>query len=299
MHFLMYHAGRLLGAPDKGKTALLGDENHPVAKSWCVQKVCTTRNKRVLFDLPKLDGYVVVKVLPLQRRTPSTWERDSRRSDNKRSLPAMNGPWFLLAKGHSRVVNSVIRRRIEPRTGSLKCKPVILVLKLGDERQALPSGKSVFSAEAAASSDPVPMETAKAIYSELGSQIRALTDVRFKLLTIVPTITGLAVTVLMTQTIRDSSPLLVLMASLFGFGVTLGIRIYDLRNSQLYDDLIRRARSLESFLGVERGPYMRRSKNIWPLQHDVALFLIYLLVLAAWLVGAGVSLTCAAGGLPC
>jgi hypothetical protein len=70
----------------------------------------------------------------------------------------------------------------------------------------------VFSAEAAASTDPVPIETAKAIYSELGSQIRALTDVRFKLLTIVLTITGLALTVFMTQTIRDASRLLVLMA---------------------------------------------------------------------------------------
>jgi hypothetical protein len=206
VHFLIYHAGRVLGAPDKGKTALLGDENHPVTKSWCVQKVRTTRNKLDLFDLPKLDGYVVVKVLPLQQQTPSTWERNCRHSDNKRSLPTEDGRWFLLAKGHSRVVKSVIRWRKEPLTGSLKCAPVILLLKLGDERQALPSGKSVFSAQAAASTDPVPMETAKAIYSELGSQIRALTDVRFKLLTIVPTITGLALTVLMTQTIRDASP---------------------------------------------------------------------------------------------
>jgi hypothetical protein len=122
VHFLMYHAGRLLGAPDKGKTALLGDENHPVARSWCVQKVRTTRNKQDLFDLPKLDGYVVVKVLPLQKRTPSTWERDSRDSDNKQSLPAENGRWFLLAKGHSRVVKSVIRRRIEPRNRVLEVR---------------------------------------------------------------------------------------------------------------------------------------------------------------------------------
>jgi hypothetical protein len=71
-----------------------------------------------------------------------------------------------------------------------------------------------------------------------------------------------------------------------------------LRNSQLCDDLISRARSLEQFLGVERGPYMRRSKNIWPLQHDVALFLIYLLVLAAWLVSQRrhLAILCHQGG---
>ncbi|CAH0136756.1 hypothetical protein SRABI26_00371 [Arthrobacter sp. Bi26] len=289
----IYHVRRIIGVPDKGEIALLGAEDHPLLQSWCVQIVTDGRTQPTSFDLPKLESHVDVKILPHQNPAHGSWKQSLQDSDKEGGAPAYSTKWFLLAKGHSRVVEPFIKHENNPSTDSPGRQSTILRLKLGEERLALPSGKNVFTTEAAAALGSALGDMPAAVYSELGSQIRVLTDVRFRLLTIVPTVSGLALTVLLTQPVRDASPLLVFLASVFGFGVTLGIRIYDVRNSQLYDDLISRARSLEALFGVERGPYMRRSRSLWPIEHDFGLFVVYALVLSAWLIGAVVSLSIA------
>jgi hypothetical protein len=77
---------------------------------------------------------------------------------------------------------------------------------------------------------------------------------------------------------------------LFGLLVTLGLRIYDLRNSDLYDDLISRGRKLEEELGVRTGHFRGRLKANWPIQHDAAIALIYGTAIAAWVAAFVVAL---------
>ena len=73
-----------------------------------------------------------------------------------------------------------------------------------------------------------------------------LAETRFKLLAFVPTITGLAVTLLA----RSSSSLVMFGVGVFGWLVSLGIIFYDQRNTQIYDTMVFRAKSLEVMIGL-------------------------------------------------
>lgn len=137
-------------------------------------------------------------------------------------------------------------------------------------------------------------------YVQINENIRFLADVRFKLLTIVATVGGAAVFVLSRI---DAAPTamaadLVLLVAVFGFLATLGITLYDQRNSQLYNALIHRAKHLERKLGVAGTPgalmqlaaggqFRERPKQrrrfLFPAGHDLALALVYGPLLGAWL----------------
>src|SRR5260370_28466964 len=86
-------------------------------------------------------------------------------------------------------------------------------------------------------------EKLKLDYTETAKYFHALADVRFKLLALVPLITGAAVGILQTQ-----KPELVIPVSIFGLLVTVGVIFYDQRNSQIYNAMQRRAKSLEALL---------------------------------------------------
>lgn len=94
------------------------------------------------------------------------------------------------------------------------------------------------------------------------------------------------------------SDLLVVLVSLFGFLATLGITLYDQRNSELYNALIHRAKYLERQFGVPSTPgalrklplggqFSERPKQgrrpIFKAGHDLGLSLIYGPLLGAWL----------------
>jgi hypothetical protein len=124
------------------------------------------------------------------------------------------------------------------------------------------------------------------LYGELCSSWRMLTDVRFKLLGFVPTV---SVAVLINILSRDD-PAKGLSSTartgviVFGSLVILALYIYDRRNSQLYDDLISRARRIEEELGIDTGQFRgRRKPSNKLIQHDVATNLIYGTALAGWL----------------
>ncbi len=143
-------------------------------------------------------------------------------------------------------------------------------------------------------------------YEQINDNFRFLADVRFKLLALIPPLGGVAIFVLshlgLTATDRSESStatlLLVAIASIFGLLVTLGITIYDQRNSELYNALINRAQSLEksfqvpSALGGLRtresgGQFRERPKKNRRVMgvkagHDTGLALIYGPVLGAW-----------------
>ena len=68
---------------------------------------------------------------------------------------------------------------------------------------------------------------------------------RFKLLAIVPTISGAAVAFLS----RGRSAGELLAVGLIGLVATLGVLLYEVRNTQLYDYAVQRAKELEARLG--------------------------------------------------
>jgi hypothetical protein len=83
-------------------------------------------------------------------------------------------------------------------------------------------------------------------YDQTTDYLRSLTDIRFKLLAIVPTIAGAAVAFLSRG--RPAGELLAV--GLIGLVATLGIVLYEVRNTQLYDYAVRRAKELEARLGA-------------------------------------------------
>jgi hypothetical protein len=111
----------------------------------------------------------------------------------------------------------------------------------------------------------------RADYQQTTDLLRTLTDVRFKLLALVPTLSGAAVAVLGHPT----SAAELIAVGLLGLTATLGVLLYELRNSQLSDYALRRAQSLEAELGF--GLYRGA-----PVSRDRALILVYSAALAGW-----------------
>jgi hypothetical protein len=83
-------------------------------------------------------------------------------------------------------------------------------------------------------------------YDQTSGLIRTLMDVRFKLLALVPTIAGAAVGFLGSR--RAAGELLAL--GLLGLLATIGILLYDLRNTQIFDVMLHHAQALERQLGI-------------------------------------------------
>ncbi len=76
--------------------------------------------------------------------------------------------------------------------------------------------------------------------------VNQLSDIRFKLLALVPIATGSAVGL----TDPDKYSLPGLFLGILGFFVTLGIIFYDQRNTEIYDKEMKRARLLELRLNI-------------------------------------------------
>lgn len=129
-------------------------------------------------------------------------------------------------------------------------------------------------------------------YEHTISLLGTLTEVRFKLLAFVPTISGAAIAVLGHG---RSTPEL-LAVGLLGLMATLGIVVYELRNTQLYDYAVYRAKELERRLGFVSvfddtqagGLYtdrQGRSVRIFGLAavgHDRGLSLVYGAAVGGW-----------------
>jgi len=136
-------------------------------------------------------------------------------------------------------------------------------------------------------------------YDQTTDLLRTLTDVRFKLLAFVPTISGAAVAVVG----RSGSAAELTAVGALGLVATLGVLLYEVRNTQVYDYALRRAKELEARLGLvsiyrtaaqgglftERPGRAVRLFGIAPTGHDRGLALVYGAALAGWsyLVGWG------------
>lgn len=143
--------------------------------------------------------------------------------------------------------------------------------------------------------DDKTLSTLQLDYQQTVYQISILTDIRFKLLAFVPTLAGAAIVFLSEASVPETA----LAVGLLGFVVTVGIIFYDLRNTQLYDASIHRAKALEKRLDfpivtkgkLEGGLYNERPDRslklfeidelkIW---HKRGLAVVYSAALGAWL----------------
>lgn len=129
-------------------------------------------------------------------------------------------------------------------------------------------------------------------YGQTTDLLRTLTDVRFKLLAFVPTISGAAVALLS----RGASAAELLVVGLLGLIATVGVVLYDLRNTEIYDYAMFRAQALEAELGMtslsrpsttgglftERPPHTLRVFGFATAAHDRALALVYSAAIGGW-----------------
>ena len=129
-------------------------------------------------------------------------------------------------------------------------------------------------------------------YQQTTDLLRTLSDVRFKLLALVPTLSGTAIAVLG----HPSSAAELLGIGLLGLVATFGILLYELRNTQIYDYATRRAEHDEAALGLpsiqggvgrgglfsERPGSALRLFGVVPIDRDRGLVLVYSAALAGW-----------------
>lgn len=102
-------------------------------------------------------------------------------------------------------------------------------------------------------------ESLLAEYSEVAANFRLLTDIRFKLLALLPVASGAAWALLSAGASRNgASEVRALILSLFGLLITIGLATYNDRNDQLYDTLVGRAASIEWQLGLYDGAFANR-----------------------------------------
>jgi len=127
-------------------------------------------------------------------------------------------------------------------------------------------------------------------YGEVGSTFRLLTDIRFKLLALLPIAAAAAAAFK-----GDSLGLGGFAFSLFGLVATLGLATYNARNDQLYDELVGRAASIERSLGLPDGAFANRPRPWldiplgglrWSIDHRTGVATIYAASVALWAYGA-------------
>jgi len=122
------------------------------------------------------------------------------------------------------------------------------------------------------------------LYEQTCTTWRMLVDVRFKLLALVPTISLVSLATVFNggDSTEYFSPRLRLLFAILGLAATVGLLVYELRNSQLHDDLISRGRKIEDELGVDTGVFRGRKVAKGLIKHDTATVLIYGAALIAW-----------------
>jgi hypothetical protein len=125
-----------------------------------------------------------------------------------------------------------------------------------------------------------------ALYQQVTSTWHHLIDIRFKLLGAVPTVSILLLATLLKpdEPAKSLSPVVKTGIALLGLLATVGLFIYDRRNSALHDDLISRGRRIEDELGVDTGQFRGRLKTEdgSPVRHGVATNLVYGSAITGW-----------------
>jgi hypothetical protein len=113
-------------------------------------------------------------------------------------------------------------------------------------------------------------------YDRTVDLVKTLTDVRFKLLALVPTVSGAAIGLLG----RPGSAAELLGVGALGLTATTGILLYELRNTELYAYAVARAAALERDLELPSGGlYAKRPRSA---ANDSSLSLVYGAAIGGW-----------------
>lgn len=121
-------------------------------------------------------------------------------------------------------------------------------------------------------------------YDQTIKFVHAFTDLRTKMLAFVPTITGTAVGLLGEP--RPAAELI--GVALLGLTATLGIFVYELRNAQLSDAMIQRAKELERLLELPTVQELQGAGGVLAMRpgrwfaHDRGWTLVYSAAIAGW-----------------
>jgi hypothetical protein len=121
-------------------------------------------------------------------------------------------------------------------------------------------------------------------YDRAVALFRDLTDIRFKLLALVPTLSGAAVGLLRA----GQAPVTLLAIGVLGLAATAGVLLYELRNSEIRLAAARRLGGLEDALFADRRLVTDRPKQapklfgLVPLEHSLGLAFVYGAALAGW-----------------
>ena len=117
-------------------------------------------------------------------------------------------------------------------------------------------------------------------YEQTTQLMRTLTDIRFRLLAFVPTIAGASVGLAG----RGHRAAELVAVGLLGLVATFGILLYELRNSQVYREILEHARQVEQKLGL--GLFSPRDNvtlfGLVVAKRDRGLGLVYGAALAGW-----------------
>ncbi|HLQ78311.1 MAG TPA: hypothetical protein VK210_13210 [Terriglobia bacterium] len=136
------------------------------------------------------------------------------------------------------------------------------------------------------SSDKTPgLPPLDKIYSEVRAGIRETDNISFKLLGLVPLVSGTAIIALVLQNQGLSAPLVTVL-SLFAGGITLGLFRWELRNIQTCSWLIKYADALEKQALAAQSPqdiYRPRPEPPQGIGKTEAEKLIYTATILAWL----------------
>src|SRR5215210_5079420 len=114
-------------------------------------------------------------------------------------------------------------------------------------------------------------------YDRAVGLFRDLTDIRFKLLALVPTLSGAAVGLLRA----GQRPVALLAVGVLGLAATLGVLVYELRNSEIRLLAARRLNALEDGLFERKRLVTDRPKGspklfgFLSLEHSAGLALVY------------------------
>jgi hypothetical protein len=124
-------------------------------------------------------------------------------------------------------------------------------------------------------------------YREVHSLFRTLTEIRFKLVGLLPVAS--VATASFGQRSGGGMPL---HFSIFGLVVVLGVMTYHMRNDQLYDELVGRATAIERSLGLPDGVFCNRPRALlalrvgrwrWRIDHGTGIGIVYAATAAFWL----------------
>jgi hypothetical protein len=135
------------------------------------------------------------------------------------------------------------------------------------------------------SEEKFPVIAPEKIYAEVRAGIRETDSISFKLLGLVPLVSGTALISLVLQSRTLSSGLVILLA-LFASTITLGLFRWELRNVQTCSWLIKYADSLEAHALTAKGMgemFRPRPKAPQRIGKTEAEKLIYAATIVAWL----------------